>query len=234
RSAGGTLRSTSGRTRDTGGARCTSATTGSRGRGSLRARCSPWWHGATRGSWHETRHVRRARAAGARTPVAVPADGVRGDPAVLRALLSGVAARAGGHAQRVGGGRRQLPAGELGNGVPEAGAACAPARGALERRGLSACPVLDHCDRDSFAHPRLGGARAGSVGAISAAQVPGRGRAGTLPAPAPDRRCRRTRSRAHLGVVGRRGRPRGARGGATRSEERRVGKEGRTGAMGDR
>src|SRR5207247_8167417 len=51
RSAGGAFRSTSGRTRDTGGARCTSATTGSRGRGSSRARCSPWWHGATRGSW---------------------------------------------------------------------------------------------------------------------------------------------------------------------------------------
>src|SRR2546429_8927385 len=76
-------------------------------------------------------------------------------------------------------------------------------------------PVLDHCDRDSFAHPRLGGARAGSVGAISAAQVPRRGRAGTLPAPAPDRRCRRTPSRAHLGVVGRGGRPRGAPGGGT-------------------
>src|SRR5213076_812706 len=87
-----------------------------------------WWLGATQGSWHEARHVRRARAAGARTPVAVSADGVRGDPAVLRAPLSGVAARAGWHAQRIGGGRRQLPAGGLGNGVPEAGAACAPAR----------------------------------------------------------------------------------------------------------
>src|SRR5439155_21392410 len=71
------------------------------------------------------------------------------------------------------------------------------------------------CDRDSFAHPRLGGARAGTVSAISAAQVPRRGRAGTLPAPLPDRRRRRTRPRTHLGVVGRRGRPRGARSGAT-------------------
>src|SRR5204863_3812035 len=51
------------------GARCTSATTGSLGRGSWRVRCSPWWRGATPDSWREARDVLRARAAGARAPV---------------------------------------------------------------------------------------------------------------------------------------------------------------------
>jgi len=74
RSAGGAGRSTCGRTRDTGGARCTSGTIGSPGRGSSRARCSSSWRGATRGSWREARHLLRTRAPGARTPVAAPAD----------------------------------------------------------------------------------------------------------------------------------------------------------------
>src|SRR2546422_11402173 len=54
-------------------------------------------------------------------------------------------------------------------------------------------------------HDALPISPAGSVGAISAAQVPRRGRAGTLPTPAPDRRCRRSeehtselQSRLHL------------------------------------
>src|SRR5213078_3596375 len=208
RSAGAAIRSTSGRTRDTGGARCTSATTGSRGRGSWRVRCSPWWRGATPDSWREARDVLRARAAGARAPVAVPADGVRGDPALLRAPVSRVAARAGGYARRVARGKRQLSTGGLGGGAPETGATCRAARRALERRGIPARPLLDHRARDFFAYPRLGGARAGAVGAISDAQVPRRGRPGTVPAPAPDRR---------------RGRPRGARRGApTRGVRRPV------------
>jgi len=125
------------------GARCTSATTGSRGRGSSRARCSPWWLGATRGSWHETRHVRAlallvhgpCRRSCRRRFEATLLYYARLYPAWLLALV--------GHAQRVGGGRRQLPAGGLRQ------------RGSRSWRGLRTGPGCAGASRP-FSAPRSG------------------------------------------------------------------------------
>jgi len=58
------------------------------GRGSSRVPCSPWWRGATRATSRETAGVPGARRVGARAALAVSADGVRGDAALLRALPS--------------------------------------------------------------------------------------------------------------------------------------------------
>src|SRR5438105_14383813 len=66
------------------------ATTGSRGHGSLKARCSQWWRGATRSYSREARGFLRARAIRAWPALAAVADGVRSDPPLLCPLLSGV------------------------------------------------------------------------------------------------------------------------------------------------
>jgi len=132
------------------GARCTSATTAAVGV-DPRGRGVAVWLGATRGSWHETRHVRRARAAGARTPVAVPATAFEATLLYYARLYPRGLLALVGTLQRVGGGRRQTTGWWTGQtGFPKL-ARLAHGPGALERRGLSARPVLDHCDRDSFA-----------------------------------------------------------------------------------
>src|SRR5437899_6095051 len=103
----------------TGAGPCTRATTASRGPGFSSARCSPWWRGATRSTSREAGGVFRARRVCARAPVAISADGVRSDAALLRALLSALAARARRHGRRLARRGGELPPGGLGGGAAE-------------------------------------------------------------------------------------------------------------------
>src|SRR4029077_8100230 len=110
------------------------------GGGSWRVPCRRWWRGATRAPSRETAGVPGARRVGARAALAVSADGVRGDATLLRALPSGVAARARGPRGRLARRSRQLPAGELGRRAAQARGALDREGRALEHRGVPACP----------------------------------------------------------------------------------------------
>src|SRR2546426_973216 len=155
RSTAGASRSISGRIRATGAGPCTRATTASRGPGFSRARCSPWWRGATRSTSREAGGVFRARRVCARAPVSISADGVRSDAALLRALLSALAARARRHGRRLARRGGELPPGALGGGAAETRRAADREGGTVERRGIPARAVLDDRARHLLADPRL-------------------------------------------------------------------------------
>src|SRR5256885_13699544 len=127
------------------------ATTGSRGHGSLKARCSQSWRGATRSYSREARGFLRARAIRAWPALAAAADGVRSDPALLCPLLPGV----GAGARRDGGGVAcrgdQLLARRVGGRAAESLGAEGWEGRTLEYRRLLAGALLDDGDRDLLA-----------------------------------------------------------------------------------
>src|SRR5207244_8926136 len=129
------------------------ATTGSRGHGSLKARCSQWWRGATRSYSREARGFLRARAIRAWPALAAVADGVRSDPPLLCPLLPGVGVGARRDGGRVACRDDQLLARRLGGRTAESLRAKGREDRTVEYRRLLACALLDDGDRDLLADP---------------------------------------------------------------------------------